>query len=428
MDSIINIAKNYNEYREILFDLFVDYYGHEYRDLIYSRTEDVPVDLSSTPVDNYYYLKSHSNNISNAERGLIEKQYNDFESVMNEARNINYDLMFNFLVEVFRIQNRELGRLDKESFLSLFTDKTFSKSLIDGFSKQSLKFLNDDFVSENDKISILKKQEEFNRVLSNLGVNLDSFSNASINKVIEYRKKLKENYRNLIIKNSEYGQNMNSGIKSIIGIDVKPEFLNPIGLARSASAVSITVNRGSELVYYRYVKIPLIYLINRNLKGLDYSIIHELIHIIESYMNYVGISIHDETKTNKIVNEIRTQKLAAKFTKILHERGIFLYDNPKDYKVDGVSTYEFIYPLIGDFLDKYESVFSACAISNDIAKLNMMFGESWPLYSEYINDVFARTVNYYENFNTFPAVNMDVSTSNLIKSMEAHYERGKKYF
>lgn len=58
----------------------------------------------------------------------------------------------------------------------------------------------------------------------------------------------------------------------------------------------------------------------------------------------------------------------------------------------------------------------------------MMFGESWPLYSEYINDVFARTVNYYENFNTFPAVNMDVSTSNLIKSMEAHYERGKKYF
>ena len=317
MDSIINIAENYNEYREILFDLFVDYYGHEYRDLIYSRTDDVPVDLSSTPVDNYYYLKSHSNNISNAERGLIEKQYNDFESVMNEARNINYDLMFNFLVEVFRIQNRELGRLDKESFLSLFTDKTFSKSLIDGFSKQSLKFLNDDFVSENDKISILKKQEEFNRVLSNLGVNLDSFSNASINKVIEYRKKLKENYRNLIIKNSEYGQNMNSGIKSIIGIDVKPEFLNPIGLARSASAVSITVNRGSELVYYRYVKIPLIYLINRNLKGLDYSIIHELIHIIESYMNYVGISIHDETKTNKIVNEIRTQKLAAKFTKIL---------------------------------------------------------------------------------------------------------------
>ena len=184
MDSIINIAENYNEYREILFDLFVDYYGHEYRDLIYSRTDDVPVDLSSTPVDNYYYLKSHSNNISNAERGLIEKQYNDFESVMNEARNINYDLMFNFLVEVFRIQNRELGRLDKESFLSLFTDKTFSKSLIDGFSKQSLKFLNDDFVSENDKISILKKQEEFNRVLSNLGVNLDSFSNASINKVI----------------------------------------------------------------------------------------------------------------------------------------------------------------------------------------------------------------------------------------------------
>ncbi len=112
MDSIINIAKNYNEYREILFDLFVDYYGHEYRDLIYSRTDDVPVDLSSTPVDNYYYLKSHSNNISNAERGLIEKQYNDFESVMNEARNINYDLMFNFLVEVFRIQNRELGRLE----------------------------------------------------------------------------------------------------------------------------------------------------------------------------------------------------------------------------------------------------------------------------------------------------------------------------
>lgn len=428
MDSIININNRYNEHKDILVDLFVDYYGREYRDLIRSRIDNTPVDLSSTPEDDYHYLTHHPNNISEEEKSLIESQYNNFDKVMNESRNINYDLLIDYVVDIFKITDRELIRKNRGKFLSLFTDKTFTRGLIDGFSKKSLDLLNDEYVSTSAKMKILKKQEDFNDILKLLGLELDSVNDATINKVIEYRKKLKESYRCSIAFESEYGKNINSLIKDIIGFDVEPKFLNPICLARRASAITIDVNTGSDIVYYRYVKIPLIYFINMNVKGLDFDIIHELIHIIESYMNYVGISVSGPIKKNNIMNEIRTQKLAIKLTKILHERGIFLYDDPMDYKIEGYSFYENMFPLTDSFLDKYESVFSDCAINNDIKGLEKLFGESWNLYSEYVSDVFARIVYYYENCKMIPVVQMDESASNLIKSMESNYERMKTYF
>ena len=62
-----------------------------------------------------------------------------------------------------------------------------------------------------------------------------------------------------------------------------------------------------------------------------------------------------------------------------------MYDNPNDYKIEGESTYETLFPLTKDFLDEHETLFSNCAINNTPQKLDEYFGEFWEEFSKKIN-------------------------------------------
>ena len=153
---------------------------------------------------------------------------------------------------------------------------------------------------------------------------------------------------------------------------------------------------------------------------------HEVIHKIETDKNYVGISIHDDRNTNNIINEIRTQYLALKFTKQLHEEGIFIYDNPDDYNIEKECAYEVLFPLTQNFIDEYEDIISDCAINNTPNKLYEYFGEDWKEFSEQIDYIYYEHMKYFFGTNNIPYINSNDKITELINNMNSFKKRGVK--
>ena len=217
---------------------------------------------------------------------------------------------------------------------------------------------------------------------------------------------------------------MFKAIKSEFNLELQPEILSIISFIENAYAGNIIVENDNNISFYSYIRIPLIHLINIGVKGLDVNIIHELIHKIETDKNRVGISILNDENTNDIINEIRTQKLAIHITRKLHEQGIFIYDNPNDYKIEGESTYEWMFPLSESLLEEFEDIFSSCAINNDLEKLNDYFGSSWVTYSEHINNVYNTNMYLYSRFGKNPNIQLDESVTSMITDMELVSRKG----
>lgn len=69
--------------------------------------------------------------------------------------------------------------------------------------------------------------------------------------------------------------------------------------------------------------------------------IHELVHAIE------------KRNSPNIINEVVTQKAAINITRRLHDNGIFLFDNPIDYQIEGTTKYEALFPIIEPILTNY---------------------------------------------------------------------------
>ena len=102
----------------------------------------------------------------------------------------------------------------------------------------------------------------------------------------------------------------------------------------------------------------------------------------------------------------------------MHEQGIFIYDNPNDYKIEGESAYEWMFPISESFLEEFEKFFSNCAINNDIEKLNDYFGASWITYSDHINKVFNDNIYFYMNFGKISNIQLDENVTSIINEMK----------
>lgn len=426
MINITNISENFYKYKNAIINLLVDYYGHEYYDLINERINSTYFNFSSTPIEDYKYAVKHSNEISVFDKSMIKLRYKLYKKLEDKSRKNNFDLLIKYTFESLLITNQNKIKDNTNLFISLFSDENFNSGLIDAFSPKSTKLLNDDNVATSIKESIIRDQEKFKKISNELGINISNLSSYSVDKLIEYRKKLQENHKNYIAQNSQFGKKMFKTIKSEFNLDLQQKNLSFISFIEDAYAGTIIEENDNNSSYYNYIRIPLIHLINIGVKGLDVNIIHELIHKIETDKDYVGISIHNNENTNDIINEIRTQKLAIHITRKLHEQGIFIYDNPKDYKIEGESVYEWMFPLTESFLDKFEDIFSKCAINNDSSKLEELFGNSWLNYSKHINDVFNSVMYFFSKFRKIPNIQMDEEIAAMITNMEETYNKGGK--
>lgn len=424
MINVCNISENFNKYKNVIISLLVDYYGQEYYDLINERINSTFIDFSSTPVEDYKYAKEHDSEISFSDKTIIKLRYKLYRRLEEKSRKNNFELLSDYILYNLLIIDNSETESDKELFWSLFSDENFNSGLIDSFSLKSTELLNDDSVAPCIKESIINDREKFKEISQKLGINISNITTDLVEKLIEYRKKLQKKHRKYIATNSQYGKKMLKAIKREFGLELLPEVLSNITFIENAYAGSIISGSDNNPSFHNFIRIPLIRLANMGVKGLDVNIIHELIHKIETDKNRVGIEILDDDNTNNIINEIRTQKLAIYITRKLHEQGIFIYDNPDDYKIEGESTYEWMFPLSASFLDKFENIFSSCAINNDIDKLNDYFGPSWITYSKHINDVYNSNMYIYSKYGIVPNIQLDDLVTSMINDMESVSKKG----
>lgn len=426
MINLIDINDNFNKNKNFIIDILINYYGHEYADIIKKRLDTVLFDFSSTPEEDYNFSRTHGNQINKLSKLLINSRYKVFKKIQNESRSTNLKALIEYIKIKLQIDNIDKVNIESKAFLSLFTDNNFNSGFIDAFSSKSIELLNDSSISKSMKENIIYDQKEFKRIINSLGIKLENLSTNDVDELIEYRRKLQTIYKSSIIQKSKYGKNLFEEIRKKFGVELTPENLSSIALVENAWAGYIRVENENGIAYHQIIRIPLLHLMNLGVKGLDVSIIHELIHKIETSGDYVGISIHDNNNTNNIINEIRTQYLAIRITKELHKLGIYMYDNPNDYKIEGESTYETLFPLTKDFLDEHETLFSNCAINNTPQKLHEYFGEFWEEFSKKINSIYYNHMHLFSRTHCMPYVDVNDDITKLINSMNLFKGRGVK--
>ena len=411
----INIKDSFNRNEIFIINILIEYYGREYSEIIKERLENVFFDFSSTPEEDYKFLKSHENQINNVSKIIIKERYKNYKRIQNESRKLVIKQLLECIQDLLLECNLENIDIGNEKFLSLFMDNNFNSGCIDAFSSKSITLLNKYDAVDSLKESILNDQNEFRKNMEVLGINLNNLNEKNVDSFIKYRKEIQKIYKDSVILKSRYGKNMFKEIKKRFAIELSPEELNTIFLRNFPSSMYIYSKKHND--YNQIIKIPLIYLINIGKKALDVTILHEVIHKIETDKNYVGISIHDDRNTNNIINEIRTQYLALKFTKQLHEEGIFIYDNPDDYNIEKECAYEVLFPLTQNFIDEYEDIISDCAINNTPNKLYEYFGEDWKEFSEQIDYIYYEHMKYYSGTNSIPYIYSNDKITKLISSM-----------
>lgn len=427
MIDLFNISDNFNKHKSTIINLLVNYYGQEYSSLINTRIKPVYINLSSTPVEDYKYSNRNADKLSSYKRKIIYLKYMLYKNIEDKSRKNNTNLLIEYASNKLQITDQSKIKRNIKIIIPFLHDENFGAGFIDAFSSEIVNLLSDENVSTNLKEKIIRDQKMIKTLSNKLGISTSSLTPNIVDEIIKNRKALQKQHKNYIAQNTQFGQKIYKDIQKEFNLELNPELLSFISFQEQAYAgVLIIKDNNNVSSFHNYIRIPLIRLINKGIKGLDVSIIHELIHKVETHKYFTGISILNDEGTNSIINEIRTQKLAIKITRELHKQGIFIYDNPKDYRIEGESTYEWLFSLTESFLDRHEDIISKCAINNDIAALNDLFGDTWANYSQYLNDLYDNNMYYYLKFRKIPNIQIEKSIYDMIEKMESEYLKKRK--
>lgn len=417
--NIDNISDNFNKCKPILLELLISYYGEEHRNKITERFNSIYFDFSSTPDEDYKYALSH--NLSDFEQ--IKKRFEDYERIKNKAKKIYRKLILKYIYKNF-IQSYNIPKDKENLFISLFFDDEFNTGYIDSFSSESIELVNNPHTPIIVKQSIVDEQKRFMEISSELKLHYKNISLDLINKFINFRNIVQSAYETYIIKNSEFGKKIYKTIKREFNLKISPADITTFAFNEEPQFIALEDYHFNNC---RYIKYPITAIINCTSYGIDISIIHELIHAIENDGKNVGIRIYKDSNLNNVANEIRTEKIAKKLTKKLHEKGIFIYDNPEDYQYEETSCYEWLFGFCSNFFEQFESFISNLAINGTPFKLDEQFGESWKTYSKHLDNIYYKLVSY---ITIKPGVDIpfkfpDIHTE-LIEDMKDFYNNKKR--
>lgn len=350
MLTLDTIEKNFNTYKKIILECLINYYGEEYRYEILEKAKYIYFNFASTPDEEYQFLLRHiQNHTSTTIKSVLEKQ-EEYCKMEKKYKFVYSNAIKDALKESKNIESKEVNH---------FINEMLEKSITMNKIKELLKLLK----IENASLEFLEQ-------------------------TYAICLKIQKDYRKQIVRELSLELQIKEDIKNQFSIDLSDYLLQEITFKTYPCAGNIYSLSNEENPVGSFIRIPVIYLLNHNVKSLDVCLIHEIIHKIETNDKYVGISIEDKEKTNHIANEIRTQKLAIYITNILHKKGIFIFDNPEDFQLENDSKYEDLFILTGMFFEEYEDFIKKCAIQNTPKLLEMKFGQTWNLYAKFLNHVY----------------------------------------
>lgn len=347
---LTNIDKRFNENKLVILECLVDFYGEEYRYTILERFKHIYFNFSSVPTEEYLYILRNTKKLSISSLNPILKNYDQYTQVVNKYENQYCKIIKDYLNENFRIE-----------------------------------------IENKDVKEILNKEITLNKIekmLLSFGCDKEKILRKKLENCLEYCLDIQKQYRNQIVKEAEFSLQMKRDIKKQFSLDLSGDVLRILAFKTNPSAGNFYTSKESTIPLGTFIRIPVATLLNRGIKSLDVCLIHEIIHKIETCGNHVGIAIEDKKSTNKIINEIRTQKIAIQITKRLHENGIFIFDNPKEHSFYNDSKYEILFPLTGNLLEEYEPFFNKCAMKSTSHLLELKFSKTWNFYATYLNEVY----------------------------------------
>lgn len=119
----------------------------------------------------------------------------------------------------------------------------------------------------------------------------------------------------------------------------------------------------------------------------DVQFIHEINHVIE--LNLIEIKNNEpvyrtgfctynndgEVSNKEQFSETVNQDIAMGITKMMHDDGFYIFDNPKYSKIKGSTEYEHNNVIVGDFYNMYRQEIIDSRVSNSLLPLTSIVGE-----------------------------------------------------
>lgn len=416
-----DICSNFYEHKELIINLFAEYYGEEYKDLIKDRIEKTYYNFSSSPDYDYFYMLKNMENMKRKDIALIKLKNKKYQLICNHIdKKIKKELL-SFIDKKIEFDAEKID--NQKEFLTLFTDEDYNQSLIDCYSLKVNELLQSKRLQKSLEKNIIDDRQKVKAMFSKYDIDIEKVNENTIDEIISFRNNLRKKRLNYIATHSDFGYQIFRSFEKNYGLDLPEDILSFIAFIQNAYSGALQLEKDNEeSEFYQYVRIPITYLYSKEIKGFDVNIIHELIHKIETNKNITGIILESSDFENSILNEIRTQKLAIKLTKQLHDMNIFIYDDPKNSKIIGESDYEYFFPLVGEFIEKHESMLSNCAINNDSDSLIDVFGSSFIDFYNRINEIFYDSNQYISKDGEF-RVTRDNKIDTLINKMENHFQK-----
>ena len=426
MRNLEELNENFEKNKKYLIEILCSFYDKKYTEMIRNRINNVYYDFSSTPDEEYKYLQMHPYEFSQSEKYRIEVYYEDYKKAEKAAEKNYKELIIFEIKRHFKIsgldESKEKDEIFLKEFISIFTNNNKETGLIDTFSTENINLLSNPNTSGNVKKHIRENQDKFIKILKELNIEINNLTPEVVDSFIECRNELKTYYRTDILRSSLYGLHTIKRTRDFFKANIYEDDIAAFVFNKNVcqSITYYTVNR-VEVLSHHVIMVPVLQKQNKNAKTIDVSLVHESIHKAETNNHKVGIQIHDQKETNAIMNEIRTQISAIKVAKEAHNNGIYIFDDPFNYREQGECTYEYFFPLIKHFIDEYEEVFTECAITNNPIELIVIFGSKWLELSRSIDRILKNYIAIDEYRIDSPENRIRVKK--LIKSMKEFEQR-----
>ena len=170
----------------------------------------------------------------------------------------------------------------------------------------------------------------------------------------------------------------------------------------------------------------------------DHDIVHELNHLFELFLEDVNgnqytmisgwdrlsdvmteskdaaetVHISDEKRSYELLSEIINELISQDICKMMHEDGVFVFDDPNDSKYKNTTSYEHSLFLVRDFYEQNQEAIIKSRRNGNIGFIYDMVGQE---NFDELNSLFE---TYYENFSGFKIYSLYDSLSNQEDTQE----------
>ena len=346
----------------------------------------------------------------------------ELKRILKDKYYQEYVEMFKFLFSDEEMKEFKNNKYRKSNKMECYLDISLEgKPLIESFSEESENKLKEDINSWSSKSIIYDRIRFFKKMGFDYGDDYQSYLNDSncqrlvsdknlIKTLLEKREKLQEKVNSDLISLDEKRRKMQEKVNSqnlFYELNVSNDLYQNGG-------TMITTNikkENNSLVSY-----PVLFLeLESNSKFLDKNFIHELNHVLElsikSFDGNTTIStcgwdlVYDtkdeaysfdrnrEQRQYEDFNEIINELIAQEITRLMHDKGIYIFNNAKNAEEIGGTSYEKTKFLVLDFYNTFKKDIIESRKNGDINILFEKVGK----------DNFLKLNNLFHNFNdNFP--------------------------